>query len=133
MPNAHPPYLQSNVDRGVLVLTITRQQIEGEDMAQALRQEMLATVASSGVNKVIIDLQHTLYVSSIAFWPLLALRKELQREGGRLLICGLTGAVKDVFYTTKMVSADGSSGAPFEMTEDVQAALARMLEEPPTS
>ena len=120
------PCLQADLDRGVLVLTVTRAQIEGEDVARQLREEMLAAVERTGASRIVIDLQHTRYVSSVAFWPLLALNRRLREQGGRLLVCGLTGAVHLVFTTTRMINSDGFSGAPFEVAEDRETALARL-------
>jgi anti-anti-sigma factor len=125
MPHA-TPYLDCALERGVLVLTVLRRQIEGEDVATGLKEELLATVSQHNANRVVLDLQHTVYVSSIAFWPLLTLRRQLADQGGRLLICGLTGAVYEVFTSTKMVSSTGALGAPFEMAPDRAAAVARL-------
>jgi anti-anti-sigma factor len=120
------PILVARVEHGVLVLNVTRQQIEGEEIANRLREELLAAVTSHAATKVVLDLQHTRYVSSIAFWPLLALRRQLHEQGGRLIICGLTGAVHDVFTTTRMVSSSGSTDAPFETAPDRETAVARL-------
>lgn len=122
------PYLEVSVERGVLVLTLTQQQIEGEEAAMALKDELLAALAQQAIYKVVLDLKNTRYVSSIAFWPLLALKKQLAEHGGRLLVCGLTGAVHEVFTTTKMVSSAGSLNAPFEMAPDREAAIALLAE-----
>ena len=117
------PYLESSIEQGVLVLTIVRRQIEGEDLALGLKEELLDSVTRHGIKKVVLDLKNTRYVSSIAFWPLLALRRQLKEQGGQLIICGLTGAVREVFTTTKMVSAAGSLDAPFEMATDRASAI----------
>jgi anti-anti-sigma factor len=134
MPNALP-YLDAAIEQGVLVLTITRRQIEGEDIAAGLKEELLAAVARHGINKVVLDLKNTRYVSSIAFWPLLRLRQYLKDQEGRLIICGLTGAVDEVFTSTRMVSASGSLDAPFETAPDRDLAVARLSAvavQPPT-
>ncbi len=120
------PYLEAAVENGVLVLTILRPQIEGEENAAGLKEELLAAVQKHGLNKVVLDLQHTRYVSSIAFWPLLTLRRQLTDQQGKLLICGLKGAVQEVFTSTKMVSTSGSMNAPFEMVADRESAVARL-------
>jgi anti-anti-sigma factor len=120
------PLLEACVEQGVLVLTVTRQQIEGEDSAARLRDELMAALTRHGLTKVVLDMQNTRYVSSIAFWPLLALRKQLHEQEGRLLLCGLTGAVHDVFTTTRMVSSSGAANAPFEVAPDREAAVARL-------
>jgi anti-anti-sigma factor len=124
------PFLESTIENGVLVLTIVRQQIEGEDLAAGLKQELLEAVARSGLNRVVLDLRNTRYVSSVAFWPLLALRRQLNDQGGRLLLCGLTGAVHDIFTSTKMITGSGSLNAPFEVAPDRATAVARLCETP---
>jgi anti-anti-sigma factor len=120
------PFLETTIEDGVLVLTIVRQQIEGEDLAAGLKQELLAEVARSGLNRVVLDLRNTRYVSSVAFWPLLALRRQLNEQGGRLLLCGLTGAVHDIFTSTRMITSSGSLNAPFEVAPDRATAVARL-------
>ena len=126
MPESHAPLLEATLEGGVLVLTITATKIEGEPLAEQLREEMLAAVAQHQANRVVIDLARTRYVSSIIFWPLLTLRKQLGARGGRLLICGLTGMVHDVFTTTRMVNTGQSPEAPFEMAPDRASAVARL-------
>jgi anti-anti-sigma factor len=128
MSQAIGPLLRSSVDQGVLILTIVQPRIQGEEIAQALRDEMRESVARAGVNRVVVDLQHTRYLSSVAFWPLLSLRRQLIDAGGRLIICGLSDDVEDVFTTTKMISTGGMVDAPFEVALDAATAVARMLE-----
>lgn len=122
------PYLESVVERGVLVLTILRKQIEGEDLAVVLKDELAAAVKKHGIHKVVLDLGRCHYVSSIAFWPLLALRRQLADASGKLLITGLNGAVHEVFTSTKMVSSTGSLDAPFEMAPDRETAVSRLAD-----
>ena len=131
MFDPHATHLQAALEGDVLVLTLTQRQIEGEEIAQGLKREMQDAVERCGANKVVIDLSRTRYVSSIAFWPLLSLRKQLQATGGRLLVCGLSGAVEEVFITTRMVSGAGAIDAPFEMAPDRAAALAKLGAAPP--
>jgi anti-anti-sigma factor len=126
MPSATAPLLQSSVDQGVLVLTITQPRIQGEETAQQLRDEMQNAVTQAGAHRVIVDLQHVRYMSSVAFWPLLSLRKQLFQAGGRMIICGLNDDLEDVFTTTRMISTGGAVDAPFEVAADVAAALDRI-------
>jgi anti-anti-sigma factor len=126
MPDLDARYLEVNLEKGVLVLTVLHSRVEGEEVAHAIKEEMTAAVSESGATKVVIDLKNTRYVSSIVFWPLLSLRRQLQERGGQLLICGLTGIVRDVFTMTKMVNSGGAANAPFEMEPDRAAAVARL-------
>jgi anti-anti-sigma factor len=126
MPEPHGPILESAHDNGVLVLAVTRKSIEGDEVADILRQELLRQVERSGSRKVVIDLSQVRYLSSIAFWPLLSLRRWLTDQGGRLIICGLTATVADIFETTKMISTTGPADAPFEVAPDRAEAVARL-------
>lgn len=118
--------LCSSVDQGVLVLTIAQSRIQGEETAQQLREEMQTALEKAGVNRVVVDLQHVRYLSSVAFWPLLSLRRHLVTVGGRLIICGLTGDIEVLFLTTKMISSGGAVDAPFEVAPDAAAAIERI-------
>lgn len=120
--------LQSSVEQGVLVLTIIHPRIQGEEIAQRLRDEMGLAVNQAGINRVVIDLRHARYLSSVAFWPLLSLRRQLLEAGGRLIICGLSGDIEDVFTTTRMISTGGTADAPFEVASDAATAIERMKE-----
>src|SRR4051794_18675778 len=99
------PILESSIEGDILVLTVTARQVEGEATAMCLKEELTRAVEQHALVKVVLDLSATRYLSSIAFWPLLALRKYLNTRQGRLILCGLTGAVEDVFLSTKMVSS----------------------------
>ncbi len=126
MPEPDGPILESALDRGVLVLAVNRKSIEGDEVAEALRKELLEVVDRSAARRVVMDLSRVCYLSSIAFWPLLSLRRRLADQGGRLVICGLTGTVADVFETTKMISATGPADAPFEVAADRAEAVVRL-------
>jgi anti-anti-sigma factor len=132
---AEPQYLHvtSRVDQDLLVLTITDTQLQDENLANALLQELLDAVTRFGANKIVVDMQRLQYVSSVAFRPLLRLRGKLKETGGRMILCGLTPAVGDIFFTTKMLSPSGSFEAPFQMAIDVTAALAHLNQGSPQS
>src|SRR5436305_14826581 len=101
MLETQPQHLTIQLQEGVLVLTIMHRQVEGEEVPEALRQEMLTAVEHAQVRNVVVNFASTQLISSAAFRPLLALRRKLLEEGGRLVLCGLSPIVGDVFYTTR--------------------------------
>ena len=120
------PILECSREGDILILTVSARQLEGEETAQRLKEELTKLVEASGLSQVVLDVTATRYLSSIAFWPLLALRKYLAARNGRLVLCGLTGAVQEVFTSTKMISSAGSADAPFEVAIDRAAAVAKL-------
>jgi anti-anti-sigma factor len=125
MPDESYRHLKSTLENDVLVLAIVDSHLQDEHVANTLLQELLQQIEQSAAKKVVVDFQRLKYMSSVAFRPFLNLRRALQDTGGRLIICGLTNAVGDIFYTTRLVSNTGSV-APFEMAPDVKAAVARL-------
>ena len=118
-------HLNASLDQGVLVLALQETSIQDEKIAEAILQEFLQAVSLHGTQKVVIDFQKLKYISSVAFRPLLNLRRKMLDSGGRLIICNLSKVVGDVFYTTRLVDSGGGFSAPFELETDVPAAVAR--------
>jgi len=114
------------INNGVLVVSILDAEIQGEAIASNLRDELLTAYADSECSRVIVDFQRTRYISSVAFWPLLSLHRKLQACQGRLIVCGLSPSVGDVFFTTRLISPSGEFAAPFGFEPDLPAALASM-------
>ncbi|HEV3120022.1 MAG TPA: STAS domain-containing protein [Gemmataceae bacterium] len=126
MTEAPRTNLTSRVDQGVLVVTFTTKQIQDEKLSEAILQELTALIDQHRARKLVIDFQNIKYISSVAFRPLLNIRRKLNELSGRLVLCGLSQVVGDVFYTTKLVSPDGSFAAPFELASDAADAVARL-------
>src|SRR5262245_41922162 len=114
----------------VLVLNITQTRVEGDLMAEGLRDELLAVVDQSGAQNVVLNLSQVTFVSSVTFRPLLSLHRRLKEKGGRMVLCGLTGEVKEVFEVTRLISTSRSSVAPFEVQPDVPASVASLYRTP---
>mgnify|MGYP001412630451 CR=1 FL=1 len=123
-------HLQTDVEKGVLVLTPSPSRLEGDDLAQQLVEETLAAVADAGADKVVINLEHVESLTSANFRPFLALRKQLKASGGRLVLCNLSGSVLQAFQITRLVSTAGSSSAFFESRPDVASAVASLAGDP---
>ena len=119
-------YLRTDVQQGVLVLTPTPTRLEGDAMADALTEEMRTALAQAGTDKVVVNLEHVEFLTSAAFRPLLALRRQLQADGGRLVLCNLCQPILEVFDLTRLISSTRSSAAFFDTQPDVAAAVASL-------
>ena len=100
-------------------------------MSDALRADLLGAAERSGARHVVLDFQNVTYLSSVAFRPLLSLHRKLKEQGGRLILCGMTGPVAEVFHVTRLVSTHGSAPAPFEAQPDAPAAVASLYRQQP--
>jgi anti-anti-sigma factor len=121
-----PDSLYHHVECPALVLSITESQLQGDPVAEALREDLLAAVDRSGARSVILDFKGVTYISSVAFRPLLSLHRKLKQTGGRLILCGMADRVAEVFHVTRLISTSRTSAAPFESQADVPAAMASL-------
>jgi anti-anti-sigma factor len=119
-------HLQCGVERGVLVLTILEPELRTEGVVDAVRVEMFDAVARHRSDNVVLDLQKVRYVASAGFHPLLSLHRKLEEAGSRMLLCGLSPILSEVFRVTKLVRTHPGAAAPFESEPDVAAAVARL-------
>jgi anti-anti-sigma factor len=119
-----------HVECTAVVLTIAETQLQGDLVSDALREDLLAAVDHSGTANLVIDFHRVTYLSSVAFRPLLSVHRKLKERGGRLVLCGMTPPVAEVFLITRLVSTSGTTPAPFEMQLDVPAALASLCRRP---
>jgi len=124
MPEPTYRHLKARTEQGVLVLTLNTPELHGDQMADELREELLA--AAAGAQKVVLDFQPMGFMSSVGFRPLLSLRRQLQEGGGEMIFCNLGPQIADVFHTTRMISTSRSSVAPFHVEPDVPSAIARL-------
>jgi anti-anti-sigma factor len=116
--------LKADCRRNVLILSITESHVQGDDIAEEMREAMLQAIGTTGCRHAVIDFENVQYISSVAFRPLLALRRELVQRGGRVVVCGLNTVVGDIFHTTSMIDREGNMSPMFEMQPTVAEAEA---------
>jgi anti-anti-sigma factor len=119
-------HVRPGVERGVLVLTILEPELRTDEVVDGVRQELFDAVARHGTGKVVLDLQKVRYLASAGFQPLLSLHRKLQEEGSRLVLCGLSPVLNEVFRITKLVRPGGGPAGPFESEVDVAAAVTHL-------
>src|SRR3954469_1103313 len=112
----------------VVVLTFMQDQILGDEMADVLRDQLLAVAVQSQARNAILDFQHVTFLSSAGFRPLLSLHRLLRQQDGKLLLCGLCPEVYEIFEVTRLISTKGVTRAPFEVFPDVPSAVASLFQ-----
>jgi anti-anti-sigma regulatory factor len=124
----HYRHLKVHAERGVVVLIVTEPQILDEELAEALRVEMLMAIAHApaGDRRVIVDLHAVKTVSSAVCRPLTSLRSRLSGPGDRLVLCGLNMMLRELLRVSGLIEPSAPSGPCFDVAADQSAALARV-------
>lgn len=117
----------SRIECPVVVLTFLEDQILGDEMADVLRDQLLAVAVQSQARNAVLDFQHVKFLSSAGFRPLLSLHRLLRQQKGKLLLCGLCPEVYEIFEVTRLICTKGITRAPFEVFPDVPSAVASLF------
>ena len=107
----------------ILVLRLTGPSIQGDTMADELRDELLGIYLAAHGLHVVLDFQSVTFLSSAGFRPLLRLNRHVREQGGRLVLCGLSPAVQEIFAVTRLISTSKAGPATFEVQADIPAAV----------
>jgi anti-anti-sigma factor len=118
-------------EQGVLVLTLTEANLQGDKLAKVLRQELLLALTGTQSRKVVLDFQKVTSLSSEIFRPLITLRHKLQETRGQLVICGLSPDVTKAFNATRLISSVRSSTSSFQVQPNSIVAVASLAESSP--
>ncbi|GIW79838.1 MAG: hypothetical protein KatS3mg105_1645 [Gemmatales bacterium] len=119
-------YLKREVDRGVVVLTLLTPQLQSDELAKSVHQELMLSVASIDEPRVVLDFEAVKTISATGLRSILNFRKYIRQRQGRLLLCGLSFEVADVFFTTRVVSTSTSSIIPFAISPDKATAVSHL-------
>lgn len=111
----------------VHVLTITLQRVASYELAEAMGRELAGAIHGSLSPKVVVDLRNVEYMSSVGYGPFISLRVRVRDAEGRLILCGLSPLLKELFEATRLLINPRSPTALFEFADtlDIAVALAR--------
>lgn len=84
-------YVDASQDGGVLVATITREEIRDSTDAYLCRDEMIASIDSSQTKHLVVNLEHVQFLGSVGLVALLGVRRYL--GDGRIILCNISDVV----------------------------------------
>jgi anti-anti-sigma factor len=112
----------------LVVLKVTENQVKGDGLSDALRDEFLAAATQVGAVYAVIDLQAVSFFASTGIRPLLSMNRYLRERGGRMILCNLSDNVREIFEVTRLISTTGAAPVTFEVAKDVPSAVAHLYQ-----
>jgi anti-anti-sigma factor len=117
-----PPEARQNL-RVTIVNDVSVVVFEGRDSifhakeVEELSDELLRLVEEEGRTRLLLSLSGIQYLSSAMLVKLIALKKRVEQDQGRLVLCGLSPVLCDIFRVSKLDHL-------FEIESDEASALA---------
>jgi anti-anti-sigma factor len=112
----------------VIVLRVVPHEVRGDVLGSELHDEALRLHANCNATNVVIDFTAVTFLSSAGIRPLLALQRLVKERGGRLVLCNLHPAVREVLDVTRMLRSSGITTLDVETSHDVPSAVARLYD-----
>lgn len=119
-------HLDCRQEPGALVVTLKDSHVSGDELAEAIRKELLNASEEFEVSKWIVDFSRVQFFTSSGIRPLLTLHRKLQSSGARLVLCNLREDIAEVFHATRLLATAGAPPGPFEAAPDLENALRRL-------
>lgn len=101
-----------SLDGKVLVVDVLPEQLRDVSVVQALREGVIAAIEETKVSHVVIDLSRVKHIGSVAFLAFLAIRRQSGID--RIVLCGLSEFVQELFRMCKLIASGNGKSAPFE-------------------
>jgi len=129
MPERPLRHALVQMEGDVLIVTIVEPKLESEDVCARLREELIEAVTRADAKKVVIDFSNVRSASSVAFRPLLSVRRIMQQTNGRMVLCHLCQPIVQMFHATRLLAPDRPAAATFQEQSSVAAAIAELNRE----
>ncbi|MDZ4820450.1 MAG: STAS domain-containing protein [Planctomycetota bacterium] len=111
-----------------LVVVVEIEQLRDADLAFELRDLVLDELKKTGAANVVFDLQKVNFIGSVGFLSFLGVRRHL--GSGRIILCNLTGPIRQVFALCRLIPTEAGRSAPFEVAGTPEEAIERLATSP---
>lgn len=117
-------HVDTRTEKDVLVLTVLQPELWGEELTNAIRDELIQAVDHFGLTRVVLNLEQVKFLTSMGISALLHFRRHVRDKGGQIILCNLASVVAEVLITTHLVGGLSASAViPFSIAPDVAAAV----------
>lgn len=113
--------IASAVHGSTLAATVLVEQLRELPVVEKLKKELLAALAVSASQNVVLDLSNVRFVGSVAFLAFLSVRR--QSGVSRVILTGLDTNIREVFSLCRLIPTVNMPSAPFEERPTLQDGL----------
>ena len=90
-------------DQGdIAVVNFVDKKILDEQNIQMIGDDLFRLVDELGRRKILLNFRNVEFLSSAALGKLITLNRKVQAVRGKLILCGISGEIKEVFQITKL-------------------------------
>ncbi|MCX7929657.1 MAG: STAS domain-containing protein [Chlorobi bacterium] len=86
---------------GDVDLLVLRGQFIGGTETDELRTALTGLI-QSGSRSIVLDMSNVTYLNSTALGVLIAAHSSITKQGGKILLCGLSQSLENIFVITKL-------------------------------
>jgi anti-anti-sigma factor len=102
--NFDPGFFQLQCDDQVAVARFVAHRLTEEDNIEQLWHEMNGIIEKLQRRRIVLGLNSVEYATSSVIGKWIMLHRKLDREGGKLVVCGVRGGLHDILATSKLLN-----------------------------
>ncbi|MCA9053730.1 MAG: STAS domain-containing protein [Planctomycetaceae bacterium] len=99
-----PGFFDLDCEQDLAVATFVADSLTDEDNIEQLGHELSAIVDKLQCRRVILDLNTVQYATSSVIGKWIMMHRKLEREQGKLVICGLQPGLEDILATSRLLN-----------------------------
>lgn len=124
MNESNSRHIATSQHDATLVVLLQDTRLRDAETCYALRDEILAAIDAAGAENVVLDLSQVEFLGSVGFLAFLGVRRRI--TSGRLILCGMSENIRELFRVCALISHDPVKPGPFEEAKTVETALASL-------
>lgn len=101
-PQESPPQLHYRNNGSATVVGFANPYLQAEDVIEKVGAELFDLVEGKGFTKIVLSFSGVRFVSSAMLAQVVKLHKKVAKAKGRLAICSLTPALREVLRTSHL-------------------------------
>jgi anti-anti-sigma factor len=86
----------------VVLVECTRANLSDEENVEAAGHELLTLIDKYGCRRIVLDMSRVEYVTSPMIGQVIRAHRQMHRDGGRFVLCGITPTVQSILDTSRL-------------------------------
>lgn len=97
------PLITSTDENGILIITVLANRLNEELQVNAFRDQVAEAIRGATPSGVIVDMKNIEYMTSIAIFPLVAIRSMSNERGAQMILCNLSDTVARILTVAQLI------------------------------
>lgn len=116
-------YIRLGEHDGAVVIELLARKLNDEELVAPTREEVIRAIKEAETPRVILDMQHVEFLTSVAVLPFFEFRRLAEELGGRIVLANLHTVVAEVLTVTQLIVENRAHARHLTVAADLDSAV----------